>query len=594
MLRRIFLAFFFLLLLAALELNRNRLWSFAVFLLLTALYAVWRETALKGAAFLPRAGAFLLWLGVFAAVAVMSWPPERRVPAVTAKDPIPTGIVTLEKGQVQGVYNEDRSVAVYAGIPYAAPPVWNLRWKEPQDPAPWEGVLQADHFAPMSMQPRHLPIYDSLTRLIGYHDYQIRFGDEYRPPVSEDSLYVNVWQPAGAKEGDALPVLVFIHGGSLQTGQPWYRDYNGESLAKEGVIAVNMGYRLGVFGYLALEELAAESPDGTTGNYGLLDQIKALEWVRDNIAAFGGDPGQVTLAGESAGAASVSAICASPLAKGLFQRAVLESSTVASPEPPHSFRLMEEALEAGAKVTDKLRTPTLDALRILPAEKLVGFTETEHHMTVDGYALTELPYETYRAGRMNETAILQGFNQDESAPFIMFAHANKGNFESKVRKAFKEHADRVLALYPVQTDAEAKQAWADIFSVIYFDYPHYCLARLAGRNGIPAWTYYFTRANGSLSSWHSGEMIYLYGNIPEDSRLYDDRDRALSREMFSYLVNFVKTGDPNGTDTAGAALPRWETDPAGLHVLEWGDETAERETPHRELFALLDEMQGFR
>ena len=593
MLRRVFLAFFFLLFLAALELNKNRLWSFAVFLLLTVLYVIWRETALKGAAFLPRAGAFLLWLGAFAAVVIMSWPPERRVPAVTAKDPVPTGIVTLEKGQVRGVYNEDCSVAVYAGIPYAAPPVWTLRWKEPQDPAPWEGVLQADHFAPMSMQPRHLPIYDSLTRLIGYHDYKIRFGDEWRPPVSEDSLYVNVWQPAGAKAGDALPVLVFIHGGSLQTGQPWYRDYNGESLAKEGVIVVNMGYRLGVFGYLALEELAAESPYGTTGNYGLLDQIKALEWVRDNIAAFGGDPGRVTLAGESAGAASVSAICASPLAKGLFQRAVLESSTVVSPEPPHSFRLMDEALEAGEKLKTKYGAANAAALRALPEDKLVGSAETEHHMTVDGYALTELPYETYRAGRMNETAILQGFNQDESAPFIMFAHANKRNFESRVRKLFREYADEVLALYPVQTGAEARKAWADIFSVVYFDYPHYCLSRLAGERGIPAWTYYFTRANGSLSSWHSGEMIYLYGNVPEDSRLYDARDRALSREMFSCLLNFVKTGDPNGTDPAGAALPLWETDPAGLRVLQWGDETAMREIPYRELFAILDKLQGF-
>ncbi|MBO4837902.1 MAG: carboxylesterase family protein [Lachnospiraceae bacterium] len=593
MFRRVLFGLLVVLFLAVLELNKNRLWSFAVFLLITVLYIVWRETALKGAAFLPRAGAFLLWLGAFAAVVLLSWPPVKRVPAVTAKDPVPTGVVTLKKGQVQGVYNEDGSVAVYAGIPYAAPPVGDLRWKEPQDPAPWDGILQADRFAPMSMQPVNLPIYDSLTRLIGYHDYKIHFGDESRPPVSEDSLYVNVWQPAGAREGDALPVLVFIHGGSLQTGQPWYRDYNGESLAKEGVIVVNMGYRLGVFGYLALDELAAETPDGTTGNYGLLDQIKALEWVRDNIAAFGGDPGQVTLAGESAGAAAVSAICASPLAKGLFQRAVLESSTIVSPDPPHSFRTREEALESGAEVKEKLQTLTLDALRALPAEKLVAFTETEHHMTVDGYALRELPYETYRAGRMNETAVLQGFNQDESAPFIMFAHANKSNFESRVRKLFKEYADEVLALYPVQTDAEAKQAWADIFSVVYFDYPHFCLSHLAGERGIPAWTYYFTRANGSLSSWHSGEMIYLYGNIPVDSRLYDARDRALSREMFSYLLNFVKTGDPNGTDPAGAALPAWEADPAGLRVLEWGAETVMRDIPYRELFAILDRMQGF-
>ena len=179
---------------------------------------------------------------------------------------------------------------VYAGIPYAKPPVGELRWREPQDPEPWEGVLAADHFAPMSMQPQNAAWYSSMAQIIGYHDYEISLDDNFRDLNSEDALYLNIWKPAGEQEN--LPVLVYIHGGSLQTGQPWYADYSGEGLARKGVIVVNMGYRLGVFGFLADEELMAESPNGTTGNYGLLDQIKALEWVRDNIAAFGGDPGQ--------------------------------------------------------------------------------------------------------------------------------------------------------------------------------------------------------------------------------------------------------------------------------------------------------------
>ena len=243
---------------------------------------------------------------------------------------------------------------------------------------------------------------------------------------------MNVWKPAGKIE-NPLPVLVYIHGGSLQTGQPWYADYRGTHLAKEGVVVVNLGYRLGVFGYLALEELQAESPNGTTGNYGLLDQIKALEWVRDNIASFGGDPGNVTLAGESAGSASVSAICTSPLAKGLFRRVVMESSTVASETPPHSYRQLSDALKSGKNVMKATGASTLEELRALPAEKIVGFADTEHHITVDGHALLEDPFVSYNKGNFNEEAALHGYNKQESAAFIMFTKTSLKNYESKVR-----------------------------------------------------------------------------------------------------------------------------------------------------------------
>ena len=572
-----------LVMLALLELCKNTLWGFVLL-------------ALAAAAFVPLHGRAegkgkraLCWLGfaaLFAAVLFVTKPPVRSVPALEGKNLPRSKVVVTKSGKVQGLISADGAVEVFAGIPYAKPPVGELRWREPQDPVSWPGTLLCDHFAPQSMQPTDSAIYSSLARIIGYHDYEIRTDDNYLPPVSEDSLYVNVWKPAGEVGG--LPVYVFIHGGSLQTGQPWYADYSGLGLAREGVIVVNMGYRLGVFGYFADEELAAESPNGTTGNYGLLDQIKALEWVRDNIAAFGGDPNNVTLGGESAGAAAVSALCTSPLAKGLFRRAVMESSTVASVEPPHSFRTMDEALESGRELKARHGAADVAALRALPAEKLVGEADTQHHMTIDGYALTETPYESYRRGVHNEKAILHGYNSEESGPFVMFSQAGLKDYQERIRRYFKEYADEVLAIYPASTDAEARAWWAEIYGAVFFDYPHYCLNRLAVENGIPVWEYYFSRSNGRLGPWHSGEEVYCYGNIPEGSKLYDTRDRELSAQMLRFWANFSASGDPNG-----AGLPVWEQNTSSSRLMGFGSETKMIDEREHALFAVLDKMQGF-
>ena len=534
-----------------------------------------------------KLASWLGWILLFVGVLFLTWPTVQAVPAVSVKDPEATGIITVAQGDLQGVYNEDKSVEVYTGIPYAKPPVGELRWKEPQDPDKWDGVLVADHFAPMSMQPQNLPIYNSLAQIIGYHDYQISLDDNYTPPVSEDSLYLNIWKPAGDTKD--MPVMVYIHGGSLQTGQPWYGDYSGEGLSKEGVIVVNMGYRLGVFGYYANEQLTAESENGTTGNYGMLDQIKALEWVRDNIAAFGGDPDNVTLSGESAGAASVSAMCTSPLAKGLFKRVILESSTVASVNPPHSFRTLNEALDAGQETMEANGCSSVEELRKLPADKLVNEAYTHHHMTVDGYFLTETPYESYQKGVHNEEAILHGYNDEESAAFIIFDHANMKNYERKIREYFGDLTDDILAIYPASTDEEADAYWAEIYGAVFFDYPHYCLNRLAVENDIPVYEYLFAKKNGRLGDWHSGEEVYCYGNIPTVSNLYDDRDRELSAQMLGYWKIFIMTGDPNGSD-----LPVWEQNDTSSSLMLFGDTTGMISEKEHELFAVLDQKEGWK
>lgn len=571
--------------LTVLELNKNTVWGWVLALLLLGGFLWLQRAALPGKAWYVRGAA---WIGLIAALAlilVFTQGPYKSRPAVENAGG-KTEIITVADGQLRGVVTPDGQVEVFTGIPYVRPPVGELRWREPQDPLPWEGVLEADTFAPMSMQSRNPEFVNSMVDIIGYHDYTVKLNDSFRDLVSEDSLYLNVWRPAGAKTG--LPVLVYVHGGSLTTGQPWYADYSGEGLAREGVIVVNMGYRLGVFGFLALPELAEESPHGTTGNYGLLDQIKALEWVRDNIAAFGGDPDNVTLAGESAGSACVTALCTSPLAKGLFRRAVGESSTVTSPRPTHSYRPLEEAFEAGQRVKERCGAESLEQLRALDAEALNAATGDNHHITVDGYVLPRSPYESYALGEHNEEAILHGYNRTEGSLFILMDNARQSNYEKKIRSYFKEYADEVLTLYPAASDAEAKASWIDIYSSIFFNYGHHCWTRQALDNGIPVYEYWFTKDNRRLGANHGGEEVYFYNNIPDPSKLYNDSDYALEAVMRRYFVNFITCGDPNGE-----GLPIWERTERPGQIMELGDSVGMTEERGTALYEILDRFYGW-
>ena len=575
------LALLWLAALALLELNKNTLFGWALTTLLFTAYAVialcteYRQHALM------RLGAFLGLLVLYAVILKGTVGPIKLRAAVSGDNPVVTQPVETEQGQLTGLVTEDGQVEIYAGIPYAKPPVGELRWREPQDPEPWDGIYAADHFAPMAMQPRNSQIYDSLAQIIGYHDYEVSLQDNFRDAVSEDSLYLNIWKPA--ENTGNLPVLVFIHGGALQTGQPWYADYSGEGLARKGIIVVNMGYRLGIFGFLADEELSAESPNGTTGNYGLLDQIKALEWIQKNIAAFGGDPGNVTIAGESAGSACVSALCVSPLAKGLFRRAIGESSTVTAKQPAHSFRSLDAAMEEGQATKERFGVSSVDELRKLDAETLAAAADRNHHITVDGYVLPLTPYEAYRNGMHNEEALMHGFNAYEGTPFILFSNANQKNYNQKVQSSFGEYADEILALYPVNTNQEAKDRYTDLYSAVTFTYGHYCWTRQAAALGLPVYEYYFSKDNGRLGAWHSGEEVYCYRNIPLNSNLYDESDRKLSELMSTYWVNFIRTGDPNAP-----GLPLWERSEDGKRLFVFDEQTGMAEDKYLPIYKILD------
>ncbi len=600
--KKAFLVFFILFLLVfafLLEFGRNAVWGWCAFGALFAGYFVLHGKALHKKNKLLRFCGWIVFLGLAAALFVASGPRAKLIPAVDVKNPKVTDVVTVAEGQLTGVYTGDGAVEVYAGIPFAKPPVGELRWKEPQPPEPWEGVRACDTFAPASMQQQSLPIVDSLTRMVGYHTF--RFfdpSDNYVMPVSEDSLYLNIWKPAGKLEN--APVLFFIHGGSLTGGQTWYSEYNGESLARRGIIVVNCAYRLNVFGYYANAQLAEESENGTTGNYGLLDQIRALQWVNDNIAAFGGDPKQITIAGESAGASSVNALCVSPLAKGLFRYAIAESSGITTKKPYHTFRSLESAMNMGDDILAEFGVSTVEELRSVPAEKLVNTRHTNSAMTVDGYAITKQPYLTYESGENNEEKLLNGFNAHEADVFTFMRKVNAEDYVESLRAVLGDYAEEGAALYPpepmdpdyalaiVEQGGDAKGSYDKIISAAWFNYSHYNWSRLLSRQGKTVYEYYFTKENKGLSANHGGEMPYAYGNLFRHKWLYTDEDNALSDTMQAYWVNFVKTGDPNG-----AGLPEWETfNDAPDRVMELGDTVGMTDDPWLGIYGVIDKFQG--
>ena len=542
-----------------------------------------------------------IFIGALALNYSLTQPTFKRVPAVDNKNPDVTDVITIPQGDLTGVYNVDHSVRVFAGIPYAKPPVGELRYKEPQAPDKWEGILKADHFGPMAMQTRGAILMDSLSHILGYHDYQIKFGDEYKEEVSEDCLYLNVFSPekSEAESSELLPVIFYVHGGSLTTGQSSYSEYRGEDLAKRGVVFVNFAYRLGVFGYYAAEDLKEESPNGTTGNYGLLDQIAALKWVYDNIEAFGGDPKRITIAGESAGSSSVNALCVSPLTEGLFNYAIAESSSVLAKKPFHTFRDYEDAIKTGDEVRAEFGVSSTAELRKSPASELVKTKTQNSDMTVDGYAITEQPYLTYEKGNNHEMALLNGFNMKEADAFLLNTKATKDNYEELMAEDIGDYAHEMATVVPydlpqrdqhfiIDAMGEAKGALNVVYSAMWFSYSHYLWNNYMVEQGRPAYEYYFTKSNNSLSNYHAGEIPYAYGNLRRHPGLYDGEDYKLSDIMQSYWVNFAYTGNPNKE-----GLPEWKMrDKENTQLLNLDVNISMMEDPNDEIYRVLDKYQN--
>ena len=530
-------------------------------------------------------GVFLVVFSILfstAQTAIEPWP------AVTHSNVVHTEALQLRNGKVRGVYSEDGEVEVYAGVPYAKPPVGELRWKEPEPCADWEGVKDCDYFAPCSMQSVGGSVMNTLVDMYAERSWHPDYRMYPFQNTSEDSLYLNIWRPKNIT--GKLPILIYIHGGSLTSGSSASQSTNGEAMAHQGVIMITIQYRLGVFGYFAHPDLAEESPNHTTGNYGLLDQVMALRWVADNAEYFGGDKDQVTIAGESAGSSSVSALCVSPLAKGLFRYAIGESSSVIMKNPPHTFRSYDKAKQTGVKIMEEMGCTSIEQMRELSPERLLQTQYSNSGMTIDGYALTEAPYLTYEKGENNETRLLNGYNVKEGDAFVvpgyLFSPTNKDNIRERLLEDYPEATvDKLLEYYKDRLENDAFSVFNEIYSIDWFIHPHDCWSRYALNNGETVYRYQFTKENGYYGTYHSGEIIYAYGNLSRSAQpfAYDESDHKLSATMLGYWSNFVKYGDPNGD-----GLPTWAPYAVKGAVQELGENVGPIDDHYRPVYEILE------
>lgn len=461
----------------------------------------------------------------------------------------PFAIVRTHSGSISGTTNRSGDIHIFKGIPFAAPPTGELRWKAPQPVVPWNGVRKCETFGPSPIQDKPTPF--------GVYTSEFLIPEK---PISEDCLYLNVW--TGAKgPGDGRPVIVYIYGGGFISGGSAIPVYDGEAMARKGVVFVSINYRVGIFGFFCHPWLTAESGHEASGNYGLLDQIAALRWVKENVAAFGGDPANVTIAGESAGSISVNCLVASPLAKGLFRRAIGESGGAVS-RGFTSVPTLKEVEQTGQETTTQLKVPDLKALRALPAERLQA-ANFQRGPVIDGYVLPAPIGELFRKHAYNRCDLLTGWNEDDY--FLYGGPQTAVQWRQQLQQQYGAAADSVLRLYPAPDDATALISQQRLNRDNLFGIQNYPWATLQAADASHAvFLYRFRRrlpATGDLANYgafHGGEIVYAYNNLALLSRPWEDVDRRLAEAMSSYWVNFARTGDPNGGPGPRAGgLPHW-------------------------------------
>lgn len=457
-----------------------------------------------------------------------------------------SAVVTVTGGQVAGTVSKDGYVRSYKGIPFAAPPVGDLRWKAPQPVKPWLGVRKGDQFGPSPMQGAPAPFGPWSA------EYLIP-----KAPISEDCLYLNVW--TGAKSTSLpqgrLPVLVWIYGGGFNSGGSGVPIYDGDATARKGVVFVSVNYRVGPFGFLALPELTKESVHNASGNYGLLDQIAALQWVKQNIAQFGGDPTNVTIAGQSAGSMAVNCLVASPLARNLFKKAIAESGAgFARPYPT-----LQQAEEAGLKAMQVMGATSLADLRALPADDILKKGQGGRGPIIDGYVLPQSIADIFAGNKQNDVALLTGWNEDEGMAFGPPKKADE--YRKQMEQQYGADAPDLLKYYPGTTDQEAARSQLNLSRDMIFGAQNYTWANVQNQQGKSVYVYRFTRklpATGDYArygAFHTGEVAYAYDNlkfIDRTLRPLEPKDDALAKTMSTYWVNFMKNGNPNGN-----GLPKW-------------------------------------
>jgi para-nitrobenzyl esterase len=480
-------------------------------------------------------------------------------------------VVAVESGRIAGT--RENGLDVYRGVPYAAPPLRDLRWRPPQPAPASENVREADGFAPACIQSG------------------LSMPGEIPPATSEDCLYLNIWAPTDARD---VPVLVWIHGGAYRNGSASMPLYWGDELARKGIVVVSVAYRLGPLGFLAHPELSAENDDASSGNYGLMDQIAALQWVKRNIAAFGGNPEAVTIAGQSSGATSVNLLMASPAARNLFHRAIGQSGGMFEPLQLAPGYALENAEREGAAYALELGASSLVELRALPAERLLeSRPRSGWHPVIDQAILPRAPYSVFAAGEQNRAALLVGYNADEAGSLADLSSVRAETYGEDIARAWGRLPAPLIDAYPHATDTEGRAARAGFERDLRFGWNITTWARLAAASGDePVYLYYFAHEppfppGSPYEGWgaaHFAELWYMSGHLEQEAWAWTAADRRLGQHMAGYWVNFVKTGDPNQSTLT--AWPKFS--PSGRQALYLGREIEAGPTPNAEPLAVFD------
>lgn len=445
--------------------------------------------------------------------------------------------VKVQGGVIEG-YAQD-GLTIFKGIPFAAPPVGELRWKAPQPVEPWEGVLETKEYSKGPFQPGN----------------PVNF--------SEDCLYLNVWTPAESPR-EKLPVLVWIYGGGFSMGWTGDPNYDCEALARKGiegpgekVILVSINYRVGQIGFFSHPWLDAESPQGTSGNYGLLDQIAGLKWIQDNIAKFGGDPSKLTIFGESAGGISVSMLCASPLAAGLFRGAISESGGSFGPSrqvpcPGENMQTIEMAESDNSRIVEALGAKSLDELRAVdPSAFMPYMMAAGAWPIVDGYVIPDDQCRLYEAGRYNDVNLLIGYNSDEGASFP-FVNRGMSHEDGAKARYGEQFAESLLEAYPVEEDGSVGLRARGLMRDSAFGWHTWKWACYQSESGkSPVYLYYFDQhPENPDGAPHGYEVAYVFQHV--HNPMAQEEDYVLMDKMGQYWLNFARTGNPNGE-----GLPEW-------------------------------------
>jgi para-nitrobenzyl esterase len=498
------------------------------------------------------------------------------------------GSVRVDGGLVSGVTDARTGITAFKGIPFAAPPTGDLRWRPPAPVKAWTGVRSGDKYSAPCLQPAFpggTAEIDEILRLPG--------------TPNEDCLYLNVWT-AAKSASERRPVMVWIHGGALAIGSPAVLATDGAALAKKGVVLVSINYRLGVFGFFSHPELTKESAHRSSGNYGLLDQLAALQWVQKNIAQFGGDPRNVTIFGESAGSWSVNLLVASPLGKGLFHRAIGESGALLlglrnDPILSLNSQPLSQAEQTGVKLAKTAGAATLSDLRAKSGDEILKAATAPGNplgssfgATVDGWVLPESADRIFAAGRQNDVPILVGSNANEGALF-QGPPVPAATAREQANRMFGSQAEAFLKLYPASTDEQARASSMQFMGDALFGLQMRRWVRLQRQTGkAAAYLYLFDRVppdSACKCATHASEIVYAFHNVSLSSRPFQDADRKLAETMSSYWVNFATKGDPNGPGLPAWAVYNEQKD----ELMALGDRVEPRQVQHK---AALDFLEG--